>query len=442
MMAAFTAIGVLLILMLEGAVVTHRLLRVPSIALTMALALPCAAILSTFVVALLTITHLPLSPLPIFLGHVGMTAIAELIARFTVIPPITVIHRRGLQMPGILRIACIIILAISLLFSAVHAIVLPTVAIDNLTNWTMRSKVSFVDRQLAFDRTEERGIAKPQYPFLIHALQITANQGQREWSDHAANTALWLLVISLWSVCGALLKAMRGTDIALGTMALIVGMPLVAIQTGVGYPDVPLMSWTLLAALVLTSALESRSITGLMLSGGTIAGALWTKSEGIVLAAIPWSILLSVAVLRKHARWQHALVAAGSALLLFLPFLLVLIGQGLSPLPHDTDLALGCRMDALPALITSLFCGGSFGALVLPILFAIGLLAVRTIREKRSVQWTEILLLVWGAICVGGVLFTYMCTPNVSYLLNGQSFFRQMLTPLSLFVAGIAWAWP
>jgi hypothetical protein len=104
----------------------------------------------------------------------------------------------------------------------VSAVLLPTFQYDSATNWTMRSKISFVDQKMAFDSTEERGMAKPQYPFLFHTLQITANQAQRVWSDTVANTILYFLSITTFISLYILLRSMVGSAQSAITITAIV----------------------------------------------------------------------------------------------------------------------------------------------------------------------------------------------------------------------------
>jgi hypothetical protein len=86
-----------------------------------------------------------------------------------------------------------------------------------------------------------------------------------------------------------------------------------------------------------------------------------------------------------------------------------------------------CVFAALPH---ALFGSGSLG----PIWFILPL-PILLLLKKSS--WEKLSLFSFALLSLLGVLFIYLFTPNVGFLLNGQSFYRQMLLPAALLIAWI-----
>lgn len=324
------------------------------------------------------------------------------------------------------------------IYSAAHALLLPTFSIDSLTNWTMRAQISFVDRSLAFDRTEDRGMAKPQYPFLTHALQIAGNQGQEAWNDRAANATTWLLSLSVFSALFLMLRRLRGTDTALLALTLILGIPLLSVHLAQGYGDIHLVEYLLLALIALALLWETGKQEWGLLSAAMILGALWTKSEGLFFGFLPWALILSGTTLLRKEPLRPVLLTVAMTLALFLPFLGLLASQGLPFTPHGTDARFAWHPEGLSALLPSLFGGGSFGIVWYVLSIATVLLLGALQRNHPTVEPRQAPLLLWGWLIALQNFVIYLFTSNVAFLQSGESFFRQMLPAAALLILSCA----
>jgi len=288
MLSFLAFFGVTCLLVAEGYLFA-RLLTGGTL-LRLSLALPLVAISNLLLLFACTVLDVPLS-LPVLLGsHVVLVALAAWLGRKRT-PTAETETTNGTSVSLGLRIACIVLLLCTTGYSFAHAVILPSFQADSFTNWTMRSKLSFLDKRMAFDATEERGVAKPQYPFLFHALQITANQGQREWSDRGANTILWLLNMSCFAAIFLLLKRMMGGRPSLLAITLLTGIPLVTLHFGGGYADIHVTGFTLLSATAFLVAKMKQDFRLFALSGAMAVAAVWTKSEGLFLCLLPWLAL-------------------------------------------------------------------------------------------------------------------------------------------------------
>jgi hypothetical protein len=295
----------------------------------------------------------------------------------------------------------------TLIYAFAHSVVLPTFHYDSATNWNQRSQISFYEKQIVFE-THNDLIKKPHYPFLYHSLQITTHQLQPEWNDHFANTIHFLFNIS------ALIALLLMTK-SLLALVLIVTTPLFAMHLGGGYADVTL---TLFALLSFASYLEfkkSDERLWLILSAIFISACVWAKSEGLLLCLLPWLLMVGIK--------KPALIAIGLSLLW--PIFAVLKGIPLSP--HGTsDLSIGLQTGAITEVLKVIFISGSIGP-VLPVTLAIALFRIRNPKS-------EIRNLIFPLTSLILILCIYTLTPNAEYLINGQSFDRQLLLPTALFV--------
>jgi hypothetical protein len=75
---------------------------------------------------------------------------------------------------------------------------------------------------------------------------------------------------------------------------------------------------------------------------------------------------------------------------------------------------------------------GSFG-IAWYVIIALTLIALVLIRQK-SVRITPFfwMLLAWGWLVLVENLFIYLMTPNVRFLLNAESYYRQMMIPAAM----------
>lgn len=427
----------LALLGLEGFLIAERLLPVRDAYTRGALALPFAALTNVLLVFVLTVLHVPLSLLFFCVGH-GLL-IAGLIAaryRFPYVVSSADPIVSSWRMPQWLKVACMALLTVNIAFSFVHAILLPTVQIDSFTNWTMRSRVSFEDQAIAFDTNESRGVAKPQYPFLIHALQIVVQQGT-VWHDLAANAVVYGLILSSFAAVFLLLRRLRGSDTALLTITLITGIPLLQMHLIPGYGDLPLLLFLLIALLALVLFRESSEYRWLYISGIAVLAATWTKLEGLHMGLVPYVLLIGFFAYRMPDLKKKLFKTGGSILAFSALFPVFLLVKGLPLTPGGSDAGFKFSSDALSALPAALFASGSFGitwfAIVSMLLFIVIFYHHPSVLDRSSL-WT----LFWGIFTLLGFLYIYTCTPNARFFLNHEAFYRQMLIPAAMLIVGFA----
>ena len=435
-------IGVSAILVHEGTLLARYIIKENGWLLPLSLSLIIAAVCNVFLITLWTMLDVSLTPtsllVPHFLALFFLAFVTKKIQKNRKAD--TSFYVETSKKYRWLDACCITIIGVVLASSFIHAVLLPTFQYDSATNWTMRSEISFYDQRIAFDETEERGMAKPQYPFLFHALQITANQGQGMWNDTAANTILWLLSFCCFSALYLILRKVTSKTIALLTLTLIMGIPLLSLHLGQGYADITLTQALLLSLACILAWIQRKEKKWIILSAIFVASSVWTKSEGLFLGLIPWVIAVIAIVLFDRNRQKDATISLFVAGLLSLPWLLFSWSRGLLLTPHSSDTMIGFHAEGVVQAFLGLFDRGSFGItwyiVCFGILFQLFNLK-KIVQKKKSI---DCIPLAWGIFVLIEILFIYLWTPNVRFLLNGESYYRQMMLPASmLLLAYIPW---
>lgn len=432
MMTILLFVGVTLLLILEGACIA-ALLQVQDRLLRISLGLPIGTLINVLLVGLYTVTGIPLT----WVTLVGMQIVLTLLLLYRTrsLSGIRSVKETKFHMTTSLVVASAV-LACTTIYAFSHAVLLPTFQFDSLTNWTMRSKISFMDQHMAFDLTEERGMAKPQYPYLFHALQITANEGH-EWNDTAANTILFLLGLSSFIALFLLLRELMSSTHAALTLALAVGTPLLAVHLAQGYGDSVLIQYIFLAHAALLVWIQRRERVWLLISALMIAASVWSKAEGLVFGLLPWLLTLGVIAWREKVL-VHVRAPITTALVLSLAWTVGAMIAGLSLTPHHgSDATIVYSAQAVQEAFTGLFSRGSFGIGWYAVLGVLALMVLD--REKRALLLTPLgLSLLAGLLSFTVIVLIYTITPNSQFLLKGESYYRQMLLPLGLFILSLA----
>jgi hypothetical protein len=434
----------LIVLAAEGFLLAGALLRRRDPLLLVSLALPLAALPNAVLFCLYTLAGVPLTVLTIGFGHLVLL-VAAAFWRWKMPPTGTILPgvQTSLFSPRVRTVVyslCTLVLALVLSFSITHSLVLPTYQFDSLTNWTMRSKISFIDQSLAFDSSEIRGVAKPQYPFLVHALQITVQQGNAVWNDRAANAILWFFSLGACIAMGRLLTLLRSRDHALAALTVILSVPLLVNHLAHGYADIHLTEYAGLSLLLLLFARAQADRRWLILSGLMASAAAWTKTEGLLIVLVFWTFS-AAALLYRTLSFRTIAPSVIVSWILWLPFPVLLLVKYLPFTPHSTDSTFQPNLAVVGTAFDGLFAGGSFGILWYLLTVALVSVAVGWRRGNASADRSLLPAVLWGLAAFALVFATYTLTPNARFLVNGESFYRQMFVPVILLVLTIAAVW-
>ena len=427
------------ILLIEGWLIAALILSPRDRLLCTTCALPIAALSNALLMALFTLTSISLTITSLLIGHAVVIGVLGffLMKRKHTHSNAHILHQSHEKIRGwklLIFLGSVLIILSTALYSFSHAVLLPTFQFDSLTNWTMRSQISFYDHAIAFDETEIRGMAKPQYPFLFHALQIVVNQGQIHWNDRAANAITWLVSVSGFAALWLLLRRARGIVISTVTLACLFSIPLFSLHTAQGYADLTLAQYFLLALATIAMAVEhpASQKNWLILSALFIAASVWTKSEGFFYGLAPWLIVIAGLLITKLIERKSAIISMCIGVIASLTWPLFAFLKHLRLTPHSSDTTFGFHSEALHELWPALFGRGSFGISFFVCSAAIILLLInqKTMNERKKV----LLLLLWGILLLGEILFTYLFTPNARFLMNAEAFYRQMMVVPAMWI--------
>ena len=416
--------------------------------LSWALGFPLGAFLNVLVFFVFTLFNIPLTLWFLFIAHSVLLAVLglflqRLLQRGKILAAEAEKERDLLEVhlrPPLRKILfCVLLLSLAAKvgYGVSHAVVLPSFYFDSLSQWNMRAHVSFVDRSIAFDATEERGISKPQYPILLHSLQILFMLPQGEWKDMIANSATFLLTLTLYLGLFFLLKARSGSLAALFGLTLFLMLPLATMHLVQGYGDLPTLLTILLSAFFFVRFTENRRRAELLVSALFIAASSWVKQEGLFFGVLPWLIVTTSWFLLKGGnRKNDVLFGYVPAIVLGALWSVFLFTKGLPIGAHSGDFNFALHPEAIGPALQAMFSMGSFGIFffVLPVVLI--LVLMRSLPKWKTFL-SPLLILIWAVLTFLETLVVYLFTPNVNFLLNGQTFHRTMLIPLSLLILGL-----
>lgn len=422
-----------LILWATGYIVIHRLLRSDyGNVLEILFGLPIGALLCTLATALLTLVSIPLSFWSMSIALLCMSAILIISIQPFIKRKSTILYSDVfiVPVPRVLVWIASAVLCSSLVYGITHAL-LPTVHYDSLTNWNMRSKVSYFRAEVVFDDMNNL-VSKVQYPFLFHALQIAIQQLLPTWSDQAANGIHLLLMLSaVFSVWCML--SVRGWRFATVVVALVIGMPLMTLHGGQSYADSTLVSFAMLSLCTLICFRKNNDRRMLLLSGIFLAACVWTKTEGLFFCYLPWVIMMALLLIRRTETIHELRAPVAYGILLSLSWPIFAAIKGLSLTPHGSaDTTLSFSADAAAAMVDALFVSGSFGLFWYAACLVLLHLVVGYKRGVLTLDSSICITLLWGLLSMLGYMGVYLFTSNTQYLIIGQSFDRQMLLPAAL----------
>lgn len=314
-------------------------------------------------------------------------------------------------------VASLVVVALS---SAFYAVVLPTYYWDSFMNWQMRAAQMLQARSLLFE-----GVAKPQYPVLLHSLQMLPALFAG-WNDRTANAMTFLLSCTSLTSLALLIRRSYGTMVSVLALALLTAVPLAIVHLRQGYGDIHVATYLLLSAFLLERFVRERKLPLLVLSLLFVVAASWTKLEGLTVGVLSWALLAAYDAWSSRS-WSRAMRFTPLLLSVALLWPALILFKGLSLSPEGA--ALGLHPEALPLYADQVLLRGSFGVygFVLPALTAAFLIA-----ERRKFFASSNALTLYGLLTLAFVSGVYLCTAEVKGIIDQNSFSRTMLIPVLL----------
>lgn len=423
-MSILVSLPAALLLATEGCLLATALLRVRGHrVLRCALGLPLGSLVNALLFTLLDVAGVPFSLLSVGIAH-GVVLLGLWVAMRRT-QRVALHDELPIPVPRWIAVAAAVIIVLNVVPAALHALTIPSITWDSFTNWAMRAQVS-----LAAGRFVTEGVVQPQYPVLLHSLQMLPMLGG-EWRDQATKIITLLLSLSTGTALFAMLRIMMGTRAATVLLAVLTAVPLAHMHLRQGYADLHWAGFALLALTALTIGSARRSPPWLMLSALCIAAAAWTKYEGLYFGFVPWCIAL-VHAHRSRSAWRAIILPLCTAAALIVPWPLRTLFLGDLVSPHA--LVVGFHPEGILPLVRHLFLYGSFGMHWWLIVALFGAL----LCTKKLYNYLGNPGVCMGALSAFGVIAAYLCTADVKGLVQGDNFSRAMIGPTVLMTLGLS----
>jgi hypothetical protein len=429
MNAIMAITGVFLLLTCEGYLLTSMILQTRrDIVLRMCLGFPLGALLNALVAFVLTLGGIPLRfPGFALLHAIIVIILGVLFFRYSERAEPSEPKTHHVRIPRWLLVLCILLIAIISTVSIVTALTIPSFYWDTFTNWAMRSRLSFEAGAFMM-----KDVVQPQYPILLHSLEMLPMTVLGGWHDMVANATTLMLSITGFSALFLLVRKIHGWRLALLALTLLFIIPLVVMHLRQGYADIHLATYLLLSGSAFTIASRLKDARWIALSAILVAAASWTKIEGAYTGILPWLCIALFHIPVKRRKTFFLLLL--TLTLIVIPWPLFVLLHGLPFSPHASSVEL--HLDALPLMLQHLFAMGMFGVHWWVIVLLLTLLCIRTPKMLQKLP-TLSPILAWGILSTLFFILTYLFTSEVRGLIQGDNFARAMLPPTMLLTLGL-----
>jgi hypothetical protein len=312
-----------------------------------------------------------------------------------------------------------IIYIVFIVFSA------PTIFWDAYTLWNYKAKVIFFGNFQELFSGEYR-----HYPLHVPLVRAWTAHLTGGWNDAFANLYSVVLFICLLSLVFHTLKRQTGAGSAMIFTFILSAIPVLVYNTMSGYADIVVAYYFFAATVMLYHWHRTGRNSLLVMTGILLSTAMFAKNEGIAIALPAIAAAFVFSLFRSGRSWKHAAVAVGffaASLVLIIAWLVR--ANALSSILEISGLGQGLpsfRDEGLRPLFAHLFLYGNYN------LFWAGLLSVFAFRWKRVVSSGAIFFLVPSAVAFIIILYVYLFTGNVEWLVKGTAINRTMLLVLPL----------
>jgi hypothetical protein len=312
-----------------------------------------------------------------------------------------------------------IVYVVFIVFSA------PTIFWDAYTLWNYKSKVIFFGNFQELFHGEYR-----HYPLHVPLVRAWIAHVTGGWNDSFANLYSIVLFICLLSLVFSTLKRQTGPVRAIIFTFILSAVPVLVYNAMSGYADIVVAYYFFAATVMLYHWHRTGRNSLLVMTGILLSTAMFTKNEGIAIVLPAITAVFVFSLFRSGKSGKHVAVALGcfAASLLFIIAWLVR-SNALSSIIAISGLRQGLpsfRTEGLRPLFEHLFLYGNYN------LFWAGLFFVLAFRWKKIVSSDSVFFLVPAAVAFVIILYVYLFTGNVEWLVSGTSINRTMLLVLPL----------
>ena len=302
----------------------------------------------------------------------------------------------------------------------------PTVFWDAYTLWNLKAKAIYFGNG-ALQSAKEGLFDGPysHYPLNLPIMRAWIALFMGQWDDSFANLHSVVLYLCLLGLVFSFLSKKTGKLRAIIFTYIISAIPVMTYNVLGGYADMAVGYYFLAANIMLYYWYKTGKSRCLIFLGLLSSIAMFTKNEGIAIVFPSLGIAFFTALLQTRLSWKNtatagALFLASTALI----FLWLKESQALQTILRISgvlDSSIAFHPEGLSPLMYYLFVSRSHN------IFWTGVVIVLALKGKRVFRIDERLFFIPAVLSFCAVLFVFLFTPNVTWLINGTTINRTLL---------------
>ena len=306
----------------------------------------------------------------------------------------------------------------------------PTAFWDAYTLWNFKAKTIFYQGAQG-SAGEVFGGEYTHYPLHLPLMRAWVALVMGHWDDSFANLHSFVLFLCLLGTVYMTLQRYLRKTIALVLTSVMTCVPILTYNVISGYADMALGYYFLAAAIMLSSWHKTGNTRYLIFTGIIASTAMFTKNEGVAIVFPSLVITLLFNLFSARRPWRYVLTSAAVFLFSCLLILLWLKESGaLSSILTISGLRgspFVFHPEGLNPLAHHLFIFRNYN------LFLAGLLLLLVVKGKGPVGAEARFFLLPAILSLCAILYVFLFTHNVEWLLNGTTINRAMLIVVPLF---------
>ena len=315
----------------------------------------------------------------------------------------------------------------------------PTTFWDAYTLWNYKSKVIYYSNGAGAEPAGENIMQGEyrHYPLHLPLMRAWIATFLGEWDDSYVNLHSLLLFLCLLALTFEFLRKKAGTMTAMILTCVLSGMPILIYNAFSGYADMAVGYYYLGAIIMLFYWHMSGKNSFLIYAGIISSTAMFTKNEGI---AIVFPALFSTVLVHlpfSKRRWKKTILSIALFLVSSASILMWLWKSGaltaILSISGIKDSLVAFHPEGLMPLADFSLLYRSFN------LFWAGAMLTVILNWKKAFQPEVRFFLIPAILSLFAVLFVFLFTPNVEWLINGTTINRTLLivVPVLTISAGL-----
>ncbi len=303
----------------------------------------------------------------------------------------------------------------------------PVLFDDAYTTWNYKAKIIYYSSAADVTINGERIFQGPfpHYPLHLPIMRAWIAFVVGQWDETFVNLHSFVVFLCLITMAYEFLRKMIGSMRALLFTAILTGIPVLIYNVVSGYADLAVGYFFLAATIMLFYWQKTGRYRLLIYSGILLSTAMFSKLEGIAIVFPALFIALLSYLLTARQTWKDTL---GSMGLFILSSALVVLwlkdSQALNALIAVFGVngsAVSFHPEGLIPLLKNLFVYRSHN------LFWFGILFLFLWKGRTALRPDARFFLIPSVLALAAILFVFLFTSNIAWLLNGTTINRTML---------------